>query len=256
MAVDMIPANKNRLLRGIFLGAGLLVLSGCWGENETTTPYAGAMVLALSWQPAFCETRPKLPECRSQKPGRFDTNHFSLHGLWPQPGSNIYCDVDETVVETDKARRWKQLAGLSLSDALKQNLWQVMPGARSFLHRHEWVKHGTCYAGNPETYYANSLVLMEAINASPVRDLFVANIGKPLSNQTIRRAFDDAFGAGVGNRIRVSCKRDGNRSLIVELTMGLNGSIGQNPDIGTLALAARETKPGCPRGLVDPVGLQ
>jgi ribonuclease T2 len=35
-------------------------------------------VLAVSWQPAFCETRPRLPECRSQTADRFDASNFRI----------------------------------------------------------------------------------------------------------------------------------------------------------------------------------
>jgi len=56
--------------------------------------------------------------------------------------------------------------------------------------------------------------------------------------------------------VRIACRRDGNRQLIVEMTLGLKGAIAKNPDIGTLALAAQKTDPGCPGGIVDRAGLQ
>ena len=37
-------------------------------------------VLALSWQPAFCETNQKRPECRWQTGQRHDASYLSLHG--------------------------------------------------------------------------------------------------------------------------------------------------------------------------------
>jgi ribonuclease T2 len=214
------------------------------------------MVLAISWQPGFCETRPKVRECRSQTSDRFDSTHFSLHGLWPQPGSAVYCGVDGPTRSKDKPGQWQKLEGLGLSDELKQEVWKVMPGSRSFLHRHEWIKHGTCYSSSPEVYFADSVALMQQINASSVQELFEASIGKLLDGNTIRASFDRAFGPGVGKRVRISCKRDGGRTIITELTLGLSGRITDKPDIGTLALAANTTKPGCPSGIVDPAGFQ
>src|SRR5688500_1270964 len=41
------------------------------------------LILAASWQPAFCEGASGKPECRQQGKSRFDANHFALHGLWP-----------------------------------------------------------------------------------------------------------------------------------------------------------------------------
>lgn len=210
----------------------------------------------MSWQPAFCERAKRRPECRTQKNGRYDTSHFSLHGLWPQPGSRSYCDVDDRLIAADKRRRWRDLPALGLSKEMRKILWKIMPGSRSFLHRHEWIKHGTCYSAKPERYYRDSVNLMEAINASAVRDLFASNIGRRLTNRQIRSVFDEAFGHGAGLRVRVSCKRDGRRDLIVEITLGLSGIVGDKPDIGKLIAASSPTKPGCPAGIVDPAGFQ
>ncbi len=218
--------------------------------------HTGPMVLAMSWQPAFCERAKRRPECRTQKNGRYDTSHFSLHGLWPQPGNRIYCAVDDRLIKTDKRRRWRNLPPLGLSQEMRKALWRIMPGSRSFLHRHEWIKHGTCYSRTAERYYRDSVSLMDAINRSEVRDLFARNIGRRLTNRQIRTAFDKAFGRGAGKRVRVSCKRDGRRELIVEITLGLSGEIGENPDISELISASPQTKPGCPAGIVDPAGFQ
>ena len=65
------------------------------------------------------------------------------------------------------------------------------------------------------------LAVIGAINASKVRDLFAGAIGRSLTQDEIRAAFDESFGAGAGERVRVSCSRDGNRRLIGELTIGL-----------------------------------
>ncbi|MEE9314009.1 MAG: ribonuclease [Rhizobiaceae bacterium] len=237
----------------------LSLLAGCQSQDDeqsTSSKHSGAMVLAISWQAGFCETRPRLRECKSQKSWRYDVTHFSLHGLWPQPRRNAYCGVSESEINKDKKRRWKRLEGLSISSQLKQDLIRIMPGTRSYLHRHEWVKHGTCYSKSAETYFADSLILMDAINGSKVQRLFADNIGRRLSNNEIRKAFDDAFGQGVGDRVRVACKRDGNRTIITEITLGIKGTVTADVDIGKLALASPTTNAGCPAGIVDAVGLQ
>ncbi|MEP1205787.1 MAG: hypothetical protein ABJM29_12290 [Rhizobiaceae bacterium] len=212
--------------------------------------------MAISWQPGFCETRPRLPECRSQKESRFDATHFALHGLWPQPRSQSYCGVSESEKQKDISRQWSRLRGLGLSEDLQKRLLEIMPGARSFLHRHEWIKHGTCYGDDPGVYYEDSLALMRQINASKLQDLFASSIGKRLTGRQIRRVVDAEFGSGAGKRVRIACKRDGRRTIITELTIGLSGRISEDSDLPDLILAARPTRPGCPEGIVDAVGLQ
>ncbi|MCG6857523.1 MAG: ribonuclease [Salaquimonas sp.] len=218
-------------------------------------------VLAVSWQPAFCETRPKVRECRNQGEDRADTRQFSLHGLWPQSpkgkAGRAYCGVKMADIKRDKTGRWRDLDMKRLSGDLWQRLKTAMPGTQSHLERHEWIKHGTCVEGaTPESYFATSLALLDALNASSVRELFAGNIGKQISGEAIRNAFDTAFGPGAGGRLRIACKQDDGRRLITELTIGLSGAMGEKPDLATLIAAAQPTDPGCPGGIVDPAGLQ
>ena len=250
MRVDL----KSHLVFLLFVAP--LLLAGCQPAEQQAAKFDGEMVLAISWQAGFCETRPRLPECRSQTDQRFDANHFALHGLWPQPRSEAYCDVPQSQVDLSKQRRWSRLGGLGLPEDMQLDLLRVMPGARSFLHRHEWVKHGTCYSDDPITYYDDSLYLMEQVNQSALRDLFARSIGKQLTSRDIRRAADQAFGPGAGSRIRIACKRDGRRMVITELTIGLAGAITENASLAELIQNAPTTRPGCPAGIVDRPGFQ
>ena len=213
-------------------------------------------VLAISWQPAFCETRPSRPECQSQTADRFDSSHFALHGLWPQPRSRDYCGVKIEDVAADERSAWSELPAPDISDRLEDALAQAMPGTQSNLDRHEWIKHGTCYGSDAEDYFADSLAMLEAVNGSAVAELFAASIGQRLTQSEIRAVFDEAFGAGAGERVRVSCIDDGNRRLIDELTIGLTGEIRDADDFAERILDARPTDGGCDAGIVDQVGLQ
>ena len=133
----------------------------------------------------------------------------------------------------------------------------VMPGTQSALQRHEWVKHGSCYGdGSPEKYFADSLLLIGALNQSAVQDLFEAHIGQRVETNSIRDAFDVAFGAGAGDRVSVSCRRDGGRELITELLLHLEGNVPENLNLGELLQAAEPVRTKCHAGIVDPAGLQ
>jgi ribonuclease T2 len=209
-------------------------------------------VLALSWQPAFCESHIRLPECTSQTDGRADTRALSLHGLWPQ---REYCGVSRAIIDTDKHGDWGDLPAVRLDGKLARLLAAAMPGTRSFLERHEWIKHGTCFGSDPDTYFLTALKLLHAVNTSSAGTTLAAAIGKRLTRDEIRTAFDKAFGHGAGERVRIVCERDGNRRLITEITIGLYGDIASDR-FESLILAARPTHGDCDAGIVDPVDLQ
>ncbi len=225
-------------------------------EPKPPTPSAASeqfLILAASWQPAFCEGAASKPECRQQSRTRFDATNFSLHGLWP---TGEYCKVSSKLAELDRDGRWSALPPVDLPIDLQKVLDEVMPGTRSQLERHEWVKHGTCFGTAATRYFTTATQLLAALNASKVRDLFADNIGKTLTRDQIREAFDKSFGRDAGQRVRIACDDDGKRRIISEITIGLWGAPGTNPDLGKLIRAARPTDGGCIGGIVDAVGLQ
>ncbi|TLG78496.1 ribonuclease T [Methylocystis sp. B8] len=230
---------------------------GRGGEQEQEGGQAAQKpdyILAVSWQPAFCEAKPDKVECETQRPDRFDATHFTLHGLWPK---KQYCKVDRHIIAADKDDRWNGLPEPELTDATRNALSEVMPGVMSLLERHEWIKHGTCFpGGEADAYFARALALMSQLNASKVQELFSSHIGEEITRDQLKAAFNETFGDGAADRVRVACKRDAGRNLIVEMTIGLNGDIKPDSKLAELIAAAPTTDPGCPRGVVDQVGLQ
>jgi len=211
---------------------------------------AGAFVLAANWQQAFCEIRPHRPECGVLDGPPREVNMFSLHGLWPQPSKNIYCDVPGNERSLSERGLWRRLPALDLDDATRARLNRAMPGTLSYLHRHEWVKHGTCYGTGEETYYRHSLSLLEQLNRSPVRDLFADHSDRHLSSNRIRETFDKAFGRGAGERVRIVC----DYGLITEVQLSLKGVMGEDASLGRLMRQAKRRSMGCRGGRVDAAG--
>ena len=250
-------ADPNRRWVEIACGTTDTALPQSGETAPVPQPYRGTQyVLAVNWQPAFCETAERTPECRNQQPNSFEASHFTLHGLWPQPRNNEYCDVSQRDIWASRDGRWRDLPALDLTIAQRRELDQVMPGSQSGLDRHEWVKHGTCYGTGQREYYADSLDLMLALNTSEVVDLFAGNIGKRITLAQVRTTFDTAFGPGAGDRVSISCIEDGNRILITELQINLTGEITGSDDLGALMLAAEPTESDCRSGQVDAVGLR
>ncbi len=209
-------------------------------------------VLALSWQPAFCEAMRGKVECQLQNAQSYEATHFALHGLWPQPRRNVFCGVDRSAAALDDQHQWEKLPIPQLTPATHAALKKIMPGTQSLLHSHEWIKHGTCYpGGSAESYFADSVRLTEAVNASAAQKFMADNIGKVIETENLRKAFDETFGAGAGARVRVACDKSGR---IAEITIGLRGDVPAGTSVADLIAASAPTDAGCPSGLVDPVG--
>ena len=251
--------DATPLQRWVALDCGTVNGEVAGGGDDDKPEGDGApfYVLAMSWQPAFCEGLPGKVECQSQTAERFDGSHLTLHGLWPQPRNNQFCGVAQEEIDASEGHRWEDLPEPELTPETKAALDVVMPGTQSLLERHEWTKHGTCYPGRAaDTYFKDALRVMETINTSPVQALLAANIGQTVAAADIRARFDEAFGAGAGERLRITCKNDGGRRLIVEMTLGLKGDITAGTPVAGLIAASPPTDPGCPSGIIDPVGLQ
>ena len=209
-------------------------------------------LLAISWQPAFCQSHQRKLECETQTEDRYDATHLSLHGLWPQPRNNAYCNVSDKDKSIDRRNAWHLLDPLGLTEETFVDLFISMPGVASHLQRHEWIKHGTCYSDSAETYYKDSLNLINKINDTNISTLFANNIEKEITSEQIRNAFDEAFGEGSGEKVNVKCRK----GLIVELWVNLTGDINNDDNLSRLLQNAPVVNNiSCERGMVDAVGF-
>ncbi len=243
--------------------AGTEVFPGVTGPVVVTPPEGDESsdnLLALSWQPAFCETKPDKIECEQLNDGLLPVTEtqLSVHGLWPQPRDNIYCGVPQALVDLDRSGQWDKLPKLPLDAETRDALAVAMPGTASFLDRHEWIKHGTCHLGDggADEYYDDTLQLVDAINASSVGAFLADHVGADVSTQEIRDRFDEVFGPGAGDRVQFHCTGDGGRVLIQEVKINLRGVIGPETQLEELLLAADRISIGCRQGVIDAVGLQ
>lgn len=207
-------------------------------------------LLALTWQPSFCETHSRKKECRTQTSNRYDATHWSLHGLWPQPRANAYCGVSDIDKGIDRNKRWHLLAPVKLSQKTAAELAFIMPAVASNLHRHEWIKHGTCYGSDAEDYYSDSISLTKQINQSIVGKLFTRGVGKRVSLKQVRQHFDRAFGKGAGSKVDLRCDRKGRVS---ELWINLKGSIAKETKISDLLKNSIRAGSSCKIGMIDSV---
>lgn len=209
-------------------------------------------ILVLSWHNAFCETHRYKKECKrkvfSFGKGVYKEKHFVLHGLWPQPRTNQYCGVNAYDKSLDKHKQWHKLPSLELTSELTKRLEKVMPGFSSNLHKHEWIKHGTCYSKEPSTYYEDSVSLVEQFNVSLVGNFFQKNMGKYVSLQQLRILINRSFGQGTGKRVEMKCKK----GLLTELWLHLGSD---SKELSTLLKRGKTTRSQCYGGRIDKAGF-
>jgi ribonuclease T2 len=209
-------------------------------------------LLALSWHNAFCQTHQYKKECKRGVLSRFKKGYsddrFVLHGLWPQPKNNQYCNLDQKYITMDKYKYWNKLPSLNLSDDIKKQLQMVMPGVSSNLHRHEWYKHGTCYGKDANGYFADAIDYVKTVNSSKLGMFFVNNTGKKVSLKQIRKVVDDSFGKGAGNSVELRC----NNGMITELWLHLKGN---SDNLSQLLKSNHPIRSFCRSGFIDKAGF-
>lgn len=210
--------------------------------NPTVTTNSNDYLLALSWQPAFCEAKPDNLECQllAKDPTRPEATHFVLHGLWPQPISNIYCGVSNNDIARDTDHKWQELPAVEkqLSPETWQKLQAAMPGTLSNLHRHEWIKHGTCYPGTPDEYFSEAVKLLNDFNNSQVQVVVASKIGSQATVTEIDNALS-SFGNNTGEKVEVRCNKN---SVMGEIWVNLEGNITLTTSVSDLLKNAPNAK--------------
>jgi len=225
--------------------------------NACHTPgLEDSYVLALSWQPAFCETHRDKPECRVDDEKSYQARNFTLHGLWPNKvscGTN-YGNCGET---QNTPGEFCDYPALPLFTETRQNLEQVMPSAAagSCLQRHEWYKHGTCQTTwSMDGYFDVAIDLTRQFNQSGVAYFIDRNIGNTVTEEALINKVDCALGAGAHRHLELKCQS----GRLVDVYINLPANITAGAGLGELmAQSQSQFRSNCGgRFTVDPIGFQ
>lgn len=220
----------------------LLVLDRRPAAPTATPGSSDSSLLVLTWAPSLCKVERSNPGCRSGRVQQMGQG-FLLHGLWPQPSTEQYCDVPAGVRPRDRRP-------VTLPADLQKNLQTKMSDA-AVMAPHEWYAHGTCSGLTPPDYFGIAAALTD--QASAVLDpVFGKSAGGQLAPRTIREAFDAEFGRGAGGRVGLSCRQaDGAGQMVYEVRMSLPAVADLRGDSLGAALARGPAIPaGCGKGRV------
>ncbi len=198
--------------------------------NPCRTPdLYDSWVLALSWQPGFCEHKggARKPECQALDAGRLQAAHLSIHGLWP---NRRQCGID--YADCGNAR-------LDLTPATRKALQPWMPNLQfepnGGLARHEWSKHGTCQTRwDDDGYFQAAVAATRLIDDSALGLYIRANIGGEVSRRELQAKLAQEYPAAAGSlsllcsgshlyEIRLGLPRE------FRTDMGLGGLFGNQP---------------------------
>lgn len=211
-------------------------------------------ILALSWQPAFCERNMGKPECQALDAGDFAAAHPVLHGLWPNAtdGAELaYCDVGGSTQATDEAGQWCELPAPGADQQTQTDLQNVMPGSASCLDRHEWLKHGTCSGLAADAYFDAAARLTEEFQATRLAGVLQRSVGREIPLLQLISAFENEFGAESGAALTVTCRKAGGRAYLAEIRLALRRNAIDKPlSANSLFLDGDPPRGGCPRNIV------
>lgn len=187
-------------------------------------------VLAVSWQPGFCEHKGKddKPECKDMARGELVVDHVTLHGLWP--------NKKECKKNYGSCGGPEENGHVKLTDETLSLLKPWMPNARydQWLVNHEWDKHGTCRMLDADGYFRESVALTQKIAASAIGRILSENIGSSVAVKDYFSQIDAELGAGASQRVALSCSK----GFITELQISLPRDIDVNQDLGKMIQAA------------------
>ncbi|WP_257457548.1 ribonuclease T2 family protein [Archangium lipolyticum] len=208
--------------------------------------------LALSWQPAFCESHRSKKECAVNFPATFQSSgNFTLHGLWPNREA---CGINYGNCENRrKPREFCDYPDLGLNPEVAKQLSQVMPGTASCLERHEWFKHGTCQVDwDIDQYYEVAMDLVRQFNGSGINKYMAENMGKQVAMEDFLKQVDTALGAEARSRLQLSCAGGKLTDVFISLPPQIEPGASLSELIG---MAPPDFRSKCPsRFTIDAVG--
>ncbi|MBY3786859.1 ribonuclease [Photobacterium carnosum] len=178
-------------------------------------------VLALTWQPGFCEHvnyKGNKPECTAINDGKLNITNLTLHGLWPNKAScgikYGYCD---------------RYARLDLSASTIKDIAPWMPNFyyQTKFGEYEWKKHGVCQNLDANDYFLTATKLVEKVDASAIGQFIKTNIGKNVSTASFKKNLISHFGANAVDRISLACSQ-GKYLNEVRLNIGKSFNVNSN----------------------------
>lgn len=230
------PFNRLALMRIVSIILLFLSITSHASSFDTwcnqNPGLADSYVLAMSWQPAFCESygyKAGKKECLTLTSDSFSSRHMVLHGLWPNQsdcGPNYgFCGVPSQSAHCD-------YSPLELNDEVAANLSEIMPSyaSGSCLERHEWNKHGSCQYLDVNDYFALSIRLGQEADKTEFGAYIRDHRGEKVARSQLREMINRSFGKAYASSVYLGCKQ----GMLVDLFFQLPALIPQDESLKSL----------------------
>lgn len=195
-------------------------------------------VLAVTWQPGFCEHddyNGVKPECDAMLNDKIKVSHLTLHGLWPNKKScgTRYGDCANTP--------------LNLKEETKKEMAPWMPNFyfEQRFAEHEWSKHGTCQEKEADAYFLFAKDILQRVDQSVIGGYLEEHIGGKINTAEYRQAIEEKLGKDVADRMQIHCAK---RQYLDEIRINLPKDVTTNDDISKMVAGADKFNtfaPGC-----------
>jgi ribonuclease T2 len=167
-------------------------------EMCSTANQQDSYLLAMSWQPGFCEHTPRTsgkPECAAMDKGSLVVSNLTLHGLWPN----------------------KKACGTSYGNCdgkpfalKKETVALVAPWMPNFYYensfgKYEWNKHGTCQSLDPDAYFTKAVAAVKLVNSSAIGEQILKNIGGSFNADKFFATLRSQYGEAAASRVMLVC---------------------------------------------------
>jgi len=196
-------------------------------------------LLVITWGPSMCKVEPSNSGCKSGHVRNMGQN-FVLHGLWPQPSTEQYCEVPKGT--PDRSRN-----PVRLPPDLAANLKAMMSDS-AVMTTHEWYAHGTCSGVTPPEYFGIAAALADQAGRV-LAPMFKQAVGQRVTARSVREAVDAQLGVGAGKRVRLTCRdTSGAGSIVYEVRFSLApvAQLQRNtPSLAGALIGGPTVTPGC-----------
>jgi ribonuclease T2 len=202
-------------------------------------------VLAVTWQPGFCEHFPfkgKKPECVAMNGGKLEAKTLSLHGLWPNKkecGTGYgSCEGPQFALTRDTIEK-------------------VAPWMPNFYYErtfgaYEWNKHGKCQELAPDDYFIKAVSAVRVVNDSEVGKIILGNAGKSIRVADFFARVKARHGDRVADSLTLVCT---GHKYLQEIRVSLPREFGTDRDLAHMVGNAQPA-PARLQGCADEVYIE